>query len=169
MNILEVSISILIGIASGIITAVILGLATVFFGRVVLPWFRHLVYRGVKVDGNWSHKQTTQVSPTKSMTFEVSLDLEQKAHEVTGTFFAKTTAGEEEIYSNYFTLRGEIRDNYLLFTYSAQRKDRTGTGAFLLRVANGGKQLSGSAIFTPDRSVDDFRVETRQQLVFKRS
>ena len=170
MFISEKIISIFIGIITGIITAVILWFASIFWKKVLLPWFQEFVYKGVNVSGNWIYEKEEQVSPTNNRTIEISLDIQQKAHEVFGTFRAKNKYTEDpKEYINYYKIIGLVKDNYLLFSYSAQRKDRTGVGSFLLRVSRGGTQLTGSAIFTPDASVEDSRVAIRKDMVFKRN
>lgn len=159
--------SVLLGVVSGIVTAILIGLATLLFKHILIPWFQQLVYQGVNVGGNWHHKAEFQLSATTTQQFEVFLDIEQQAHKVTGNFHVRNVVGGTE-YTNYYKLKGVVKDNYLQFTYTAQRSDRTGLGSFLLRVAHGGTKLIGSAIFTPDADPNDTSVAVRRNMIFKR-
>lgn len=163
----QTTVSVFLGIISGILTALLLGLLSIIFRKIILPWFESFVYRGVNVSGNWVHTKKEQ-----SQTFEIQLELEQKAQRIHGSFQAKTNWLEKEKneeYVNYYEIKGDVKDNYILLTYSAKRKDRTGVGAFLLRVSHGGTELIGTIIFTPDGNVEDHKIESRTNVVFKRN
>ncbi|HYC34131.1 MAG TPA: hypothetical protein VEC13_00180 [Candidatus Paceibacterota bacterium] len=168
MYIPENIISIFIGIISGIITSIILGVVSKFFKRVILPWFQKFVYSGVNVSGNWIYSIEESISATEKRNIEISLDLTQNAHEISGHFRSKNNYTDKQEYINYYNLKGLVKDNFLLFSYSAQRSDRTGIGSFLLRVAKGGTQLIGSAVYVADASPDDHEVTERRNMIFKR-
>lgn len=161
--------SIFLGVISGIATAIVIWGCAQIFKKVVLPWFEEVVYKGVDVSGTWvfKYKSPDTVPEPQRMAFEVVLDVEQKAHYLTGTFQAKTTRQDTE-YINQYKFTGVLRDNYIVFTYQALRKNRTGTGAFLLRVCHGGTELTGSAVFTPDEAANDAEISSRDDLNFVR-
>ncbi|MFA6408183.1 MAG: hypothetical protein WCW36_01755 [Candidatus Paceibacterota bacterium] len=158
-------ISILVGIASGIIAAALLGLLNILLRKAFFPWLEEFVYKGVNVSGNWIYKNES----TKQI-FEIRMELEQKAHRLSGKFQAKTDKREEkEEYVNYYKVQGVVKDNYLLLTYTAERKDRTGVGSFLLRVSHGGTELIGNVIYTPDGVVDDTQIVSLEDIAFTRN
>lgn len=157
-----------------------------------------MVYRGVNITGDWSHIDNRDIeigkdqvekiknSPTAPLKkiveegvknpdgsvkikkdFEITISIKQKAHYLSGYFRAKSIKNGSE-YINYFKIKGVIKDNYAVFNYDAERSDRTGMGSFILRVANGGTQLIGSAIFTPDGTSDDTIIVSRENMNFVR-
>jgi hypothetical protein len=102
-----------------------------------------------------------------STDFEIFLHIEQKSHQISGYFNVKS-GNKSNSYTNLYKIKGEIKDNYVIFNYMAERSDRTGIGSFILRVANGGTKLLGSAIFTPDGSIEDTKVVVREEMDFER-
>jgi hypothetical protein len=150
-------VAIFFGVVSGLVTAVLLWFFGLLVKKLILPWFQQMVYQGVDIGGDWIHKDMRE---GRTHDFEVALNVRQSAHRISGTFRA-TTKREGTEYTNYYSIKGTVKDNYVLFDYFAQRKDRTGIGSFLLRVSKGGTHLIGDALFIPDANIDDFKTATR--------
>ena len=47
------SITIILGVVSGIVTTGLLYLLGIIFTKIVLPWYQKLIYKGVDLNGEW--------------------------------------------------------------------------------------------------------------------
>ena len=157
--------TIFLGVISGVLTTVFLYIFFLFFRKIFEPWFEERLYKGVKISGGWVANVTTKTSPGWSLT--IFINLEQKANKITGSFQAKTVRSSGEEYINFYKIKGDVRDNFLLLNYAALPSDRTGIGSFLLRVAHGGLELRGVAAYIADGDSDE--LTTIEDLKFLRS
>lgn len=87
------------------------------------------------------------------------MELTQKGYKVDGVFTAKSTfykngVKKEEEHSNLYKLRGHISDHYVVMEYSPLSRKRTGLGAFVLEVKEGGKKMQGSISFVEELDME---------------
>lgn len=86
--------------------------------------------------------------------------------------FKKMNNEDKEKFFN-FAVSGKILDGRVLVTYQAKFSENTDMGAFLLRIADGGKSLVGSVVFTSDStdydSNDIIGCGVTENIEFKRS
>lgn len=98
-------VSVVIGVVSSLIaTFLFLGL-TQLTRRVLIPWVEDKIYRGIRIDGQWTDADLTADSKLKCI-FELS----QKADHVSGIY-----SHQDENPDSKATYRvvGEIRNTYL--------------------------------------------------------
>jgi len=134
--------SIVAGIIGGLISSLIVWAFYHFATDTVLPWYQTRVYRGVLLAGLWTGNRADG-----GHIFGFSLSLTQRGHIISGTFTANDQRSGGEVTETVFHLTGSIRDSVLLLTYAPSTPERYGSGAFLLRVFNGGKQLQGGMVY----------------------
>src|ERR1039457_3383330 len=83
--------SLVVGVISGIVTAACIQMLVILTNKVLLPWYRQLLYRGVNIQGKWEQKLDFNNGKTQLIT----LELAQKAHNITGSVtMVKSTNGE---------------------------------------------------------------------------
>lgn len=124
--------SLLVGIVSGICVLVILQIAERLWGLAILPWFENLVYRDMKIDGNWG---TLFRSDCKE--FRETATVHQRAHKVSGLIQLE---GET---IKHYRFEGQIRNLMLTAEYWLKDGSSVDRGAFCLAVKENGRTLKG--------------------------
>ncbi len=142
-NTLTLFYTIIIGIISGILTTILIRAFLIFFKETVLPWYQIQVYRGVNISGKW---QGTQEREERG-SFKFILKLNQKAHNLTGTFSSIDEYPDKSTGYHQFSVEGTISDGWVLLAYKENDKSSFGLGSLLLQVRNGGKELNGAIMF----------------------
>jgi len=132
MNILQ---SLVLGTLGGLIATFLVFAFTSVFRRIVLPWYRQVVYRGIDISGVWKVKRTPQ---TRSVSFEIF----QKAHSIEGTGTIVTTLdGANEIRS--FKLDGTLSDRFLEFRMRHIDPKQLGIVVGIFEVIGDGNSMKG--------------------------
>lgn len=138
-----------VSILVGILTGVIANLATYFFTAVCLPAYREYVYRGTRVDGNWTitHLDDPEDDRGLTVTWDLSASLKQKAYAVSGTAVARCTgeSGSGDIIN--YVVGGTINDGFLSLTFSNSDQSRVAHSAFLIKVSGDASTLRGYRLF----------------------
>lgn len=129
-----------IGVVSGILTSLVIAVVVAFFNRVVIPWYRERIYRGVILDGKWNGSMTIS-----SITYDLQLIINQKGTNIDGAFSARTQDPNAPNKASMMNFRGEIKEGYaLLNCYSIDRQDIS-FGSMMLKIRK--ERLSGKQIF----------------------
>ena len=146
-------ISILLGVISGILTAVLIWVVyALFYKKIFLPWLETILYKGIIIRGKWNNRETKG----DGKTYEMILDIQQSGYNIKGTFFAGSRTDREDI--SYYSFSGQIINEYIVADYKVTSRERLGMGAFLLKVEAGGKSLLGTIVFVDegDMSITTF-------------
>ncbi len=128
---------IFIGVVGGIFTSALLYLVGLLFVRVLLPWYRRLVYSGVEIDGTWEYRYD-QPDDFGSMLLRLS----QNAHELTGeaAVNVRSSAGEVNL---IFDVRGTLWEGYASLILRSKDRRVIAFSTLLLKVVNNGGTLEG--------------------------
>ena len=51
---MEIGVSIIIGVFTGVLSAMIIGATNIIYKNMILPWFQVKVYKGVLLEGCWN-------------------------------------------------------------------------------------------------------------------
>jgi hypothetical protein len=132
MDILQ---SVGVGTISGIVASAIVFGFTVVFQRMLLPWYRQFVYRGVNITGVW---KATSASSNRTLIF----DLIQKAHSVEGSV-SIITAKDIPASIRSFTLAGTLSDRFLEFQMRHVDSKQLGIAVGLFEVIGDGNKMKG--------------------------
>lgn len=131
--------SLVVGVVSGIITAAVIHLMLLFFNRVVLPWYRQLVYRGVDIQGRWEEQLDFKNGNTQVLTAELS----QKAHAITGTVTVVKSTEGKIVRTEIMSLKGAVKDRLFNGTLVPVDRKRVGVSTQLLEVIGDGGRMRG--------------------------
>ncbi|WP_318468756.1 hypothetical protein [Photobacterium leiognathi] len=112
--------SLLIGVSSSLIATGIFVIATDVFQRRILPWYGDKVYRGCRVDGEWTLSNGNN---------EQRLELTQFGDEVQGTY-SHISEGEKDTY----ILKGNIKESFLSAMAYPKSQRHIDSIVFLLKV-----------------------------------
>jgi hypothetical protein len=133
--------SLLIGVVSGIITAAIIHLLVLLFNKVLLPWYRQFVYRGVDIQGKWEENLDFGNGNTQIMTIELS----QEAHAIAGSITIVKSTNKQITRTEMMLLKGTVKDRLFNGTIIPVDKKRVGISTILLEIIGDGTRMRGSA------------------------
>jgi hypothetical protein len=126
------------GVVSSLIATFAFLLLARLFQKVVLPWYRDLVYDGVIIAGTWACDMSIGKSRQK-----LRIELRQTAFEAAGEMavFKTLEDGREE--SVLFHVEGTLRDRLFRATFRNPSPRRISAGVLLLEVFGDGRRMAG--------------------------
>lgn len=138
-----------IAILSGITTSAILVFISVVVKKIINPQLEEMLYKDIKVEGNWDVIATYKNKKTATRTMEIY----RKGHKVTGFLLSKS--GHDEGESWEFT--GEFRNTILTAIYESRDKSCMDRGTATLMVKENGMILEGiCALYSSQSSAVEF-------------
>lgn len=136
--------SIVFGVASGILTSVILFLLTALLRNFAIPWYRQVIYNGIDINGEWYSKRTT---PSGNIEESV-MGVKQHADRVSCTVnIAKKQPHSEQMEMKTYALTGILRDRFLEISGRNMDKQALGVHSELLEIVGDGKTMHGCCIW----------------------
>jgi hypothetical protein len=145
--------SIILGVISGVVTAVLIYIAKEFWLKVLLPIYQNYRYQGADISGSWFTEYKTQ-EPDINTTFSVSL--KQNAHKITGSMHF-TYKAENRKFNIDYDLSGEYWEGYINLTCRSKDRKIFSHGSMFLKLINNGSGLLGQFNFrhaTDDKVVN---------------
>jgi hypothetical protein len=140
---MEYSETILLGVVSGVITSFILYWLAVTFTRIILPWYQRIIYKGIDVSGEWVGK--LKAKGNDDVHWDVSLNLKQSAHSITGMYTAvKYVKGCENRVTN-MSVSGEVWEGFVSLQCRTISNRNLSFGSMLLKIND--SELKGQQIF----------------------
>ncbi len=135
----ELSLNFVIGITSGLLTAVIVVLFRAFWVGVLIPWFEERVYKDAKIEGDWFGRTPGN---------EFKFTLERAGHKITGRIHSLSgnDTGKEWVIS------GSFRNLILSAVYEPTDRQRLDRGSMTLMLRNDGFALAGRLAYYLDLS-----------------
>lgn len=131
--------SVVVGVISGIITAAVLHFMVLLFNRIVLPWYRQLVYRGVDISGKWEEHLDFGNGNTQIATAELT----QRANAITGSVTVVKTSNGLITKTEILSIKGTIKDRLFNANLTPLDKTRVGIASSLLEVIGDGARMRG--------------------------
>jgi len=132
----------IIGIVSGILATVIVGICTIVFRKSVLPWISSKLYDGPQISGEW--KTFHSFDPTATPVGTALL--QQRGNKVEGRVISfKSRTGKERKREWY--LSGDFKAGQLLCTFEdvSVKGYVFGTGVF--KLSSDGHELKGKIVY----------------------
>lgn len=118
-----------------------------FADQIIIPWYQAISYRGLKINGKWQTKVEYEDSVKEKTIFNEDFNLEQKGHNISGTYSVRNELEDGTVSFSTYDLKGVILNNYLNLTATIRSQNETGMACFLLIVASGGQVLQGKSIW----------------------
>lgn len=138
-----------ISVLTGILTGVIANLATHFFTSVCLPAYRDYVYRGTRVDGDWTITHIEQPADGEGLAVQwaLSASLKQKAYTIAGNAVARfsDSTGKGDIIN--YLVQGTICDGLISLRFLNEDQSRVAHSTFLVKVVGDASTLEGYRLF----------------------
>ena len=131
--------TILYGVVAGISTSFIIFLIIQVFNKIVVPWYRTIIYNGLSIDGVWEEKYDYEFNSDIS-----KLAISQNAQNIKGLMTTvKTDKKSGDVEVKNFMLKGSFHDGHIILSGNNANSKFRGHVTYLLKVSNGGKALVG--------------------------
>jgi hypothetical protein len=123
----DISLNIVLGIFSGILTSALLFALNRLFLEVVVPWYQQLIYEGVDLRDLWvyDHSKSDGVGKFR-------LKLEQKAHNLSGQLTYTSVEKDTESVISYL-VSGTVWEGYVTLNLKSSDRRRIAFATTLLR------------------------------------
>jgi hypothetical protein len=133
----NISLNIVLGIFSGILTSALLFTLNRIFLEVVVPWYQQLIYEGVDLRDSWLYDR-----PKGDGVGKFRLKLEQKAHNLSGQLTYTSIEKDTESVISYL-VSGTVWEGYVTLNLKSSDRRRIAFATTLLKVERGGQELKG--------------------------
>jgi hypothetical protein len=130
----ELSLNLVLGVTSGLFTALLVLIIRGLWIKVLVPWFEELVYKDAKIEGQWFGY---------SETVEYSLTIERVGHKIRGQMTALTEIDK----GRTWTVEGTFRNLILTAVYGATERTRIDRGGIVLMLEADGEVMSGQLAY----------------------
>lgn len=131
--------NIIYGVVAGIITSALIFLLVQVFNKIVIPWYRTVIYSGLDISGEWE-----QVEEHLGATDISKLIINQTAQSLSGLMtVVKQHNDSEETEIKTFIVKGEFLDGHVMLYGKSMNNKYRGHVTYLLTVTRAGKSLTG--------------------------
>lgn len=132
--------TIILGVASGIMTTVVLYLLGRLLTGVVIPWlYGQLFYRGVDLTDEW--ETTTSTGSDSTQTLVVSI--KQKGHRIHGQLQKISSVAGKIEDTKILDIKGEIKDRLIIASLAAKTRKQVTAACMALEVKGDGSVMTG--------------------------
>ena len=138
----DVYLLIVYGVVSGLLTGALVAAVGIYIRKYFIPWFRSLVYAGVKVEGTW-HFSSDEYDRR-----DITMEIKQTAGSLRAVSTHILRADIDEPTADNirtYNLNGEVQDRLVTLYGRPNNPRRTGGIVFLLEVVGDGQKLTGQA------------------------
>lgn len=146
---LENSLYIIVGVASGVLTALFVSVAGELWTSTVLPLCRQWRYRGADISGEWKGLGAVP-SPGSGQWSEVVLTLKQNARDVRGTLVLRDRSAGHSIDLN-LQVEGTTSNGFVTLTLWPASRGTNSAAAALLTIDAGSASLNGQLLYVGAR------------------
>ena len=132
--------TIIIGVVSGVLTSAFLYIAIQIFNKIILPWYRGVIYSGVNIEGQWIEEHDFGNGNQQSATFR----LIQKANSISGSVTVVKSSKGQVTQTDIMNLKGSLKDRLLNVTVTPADSKRLGIGTFLHEITGDATSMEGA-------------------------
>jgi len=139
----SITMNLIVGIVTGLLTASVLLIIKSLFFSSFLPWYRQVMYKGLKISGNWHSVSHSQ---------KILLEINQHCEYLSGkaTVLLSPEAFPEGIREQIdiddirtFDVKGKISERFVSLQLNHTDRARLGVISYLLQIDGDGTKLSG--------------------------
>ena len=135
----KISVSLIVGTVSGILTSFLVFLIIQMFHKVFIPWYRNVTYSDLVLDGEWEDKTDGK---NVEVTQRILHKLKQKGNVITG----KTEIIDDSGFKT-MEVSGYVRNGVAVLNFQREDKKKLGTMTYLLKAVEDGSRLTGFALW----------------------
>lgn len=137
---MSLGLSILIGVLTGVISAILIAFFNNIYKSLILPWFQKEVYQGVLLEGKWCGSMKIG-----SVEWAMTLTIKQRGNKVAGSLTAKSSDPNAKKKETDMFFDGSIYDGYLIISCTSKDPHDISFGAMILKIKN--RKMTGQQIF----------------------
>ncbi len=153
----NISSTIVLGVASGLVASFLFVSIVIVFNKVVIPWYRSLIYSGVDISGEWESKLKMHERKETG-----ALIIKQKADKISCIMTISVQySDDDDVEIKVFKLNGKIEDRVIYLAGKNINRKHIGIDIALLELSNGGKKMVGVEAWfsTIKDSIDSSEIE----------
>lgn len=110
------------------------------FEKIILPWYKDVVYQGIDISGTWVSSLEFECINT-----EVIMHVKQFGHEIDGTLtLTKCRKKDDTKHSKIFKTTGRFQDGHLILMGNCIDRKLTGHITYLMKICSNGGRFTGS-------------------------
>lgn len=147
----ELGSNLIIGISSGIVTALIVFFAKSIWTQNLIPWFERLVYKDIDISGKWKSNLGNDEYDGELV------EVFQSAHKVHG--FIRVTSDEN--HTETYKFEGIFKNSILTSTYTVYDKSNLDSGSMTMILKGDGNKLIGHTAFYDE---DDEKIVSKKYI-----
>jgi len=152
MDNITISLTIILGIVSGILTTLFLLLANYIFRHLLIPWYQRLIYKGIDLNGTW----LGYMHDSDEIDMPFTMVIKQSAHNISGTATIIKSLSKDIDKSTIYDIAGYVWEGYITINFQSIDRTRLAFATTLLQICKGGRCLTGRFIFR-DLRADEIR------------
>jgi len=121
----------------------------VLWQRGIIPFFENLIYKGIRVEGNWTISQSNVTADGSGISIERTtvIEIKQKANKLSGTATSIQTKENNTKDCIFYTVEGEVKDRFVTLFLKCRKKNRMAYSIFLLEIVSDGSIMKGYRTF----------------------
>jgi len=135
----EISLNLILGIVSGIVTSFLIFAALQILQKIILPWYKDLTYSDLVIEGDW---EDVTDGDDVEVTQRILHKLKQKGNVITGTTEIIDDSGFKTM-----EVTGFVRNGTVVLNFQREDKKKLGVMTYLLKAVEDGSKLSGFALW----------------------
>jgi len=142
------SISIIIGVVSGILSYILLVVFSKIFNYFIIPWYQSVIYHGRNIGGIWYgyFAEIKNGEYVKKGISRSTINLIQNANKITGKILI-TRQEEGQVANKSLVISGLFYDNNLIIDFKAEDQSRMSGGTYVMSLINDGRIMQGKLTF----------------------
>lgn len=117
-----------------------------FWYKNLIPEFEKLLYKGLKIDGEWKFIQDDKFADgtVPKIKRDIIVNINQKAHKLSGTAKSIAYDGTNNIVDTItYNIEGEVNDRFVLLNFISNDNKRIAYSNCLLEVVSLGSVMRG--------------------------
>ena len=136
--------SIILGVVSGLLASLLIYLGAKVIDKVLLPWYRELIYRGIDISGEWHTRVTHPSGNTEDSIMHVSQRADKLSCIVT---IAKKMSSSNDVQIKTYNFKGELSERFVALVGKNIDRRSLGINATLLEIVGDGKTMKGYGVW----------------------
>jgi len=135
----EISLNLVLGIISGILTSFLIFGALQVFQKIILPWYKDFTYSDLVIEGDW--EDVTDGNRVE-VTQRIFHKIKQKGNVISGITEIIDDSG-----SKTMEVTGFVRNGTVVLNFQRKDKQKLGVMTYLLKAVEDGSKLTGFALW----------------------
>jgi len=137
-----------LGVIAGIITSLLLFLATLFYANTIRPWIQSLLYAEVDLSGEWKQEELK----VDDATYRYEVQLKQRGPQITGAATITKTGSGLNDYTHRFQIAGTVWAGFVSLALRSGSSSQLSMASALVKISDRGQRLVGHWVY---RSAND--------------